>query len=450
MIAIVPCRDLRSPLAIDAETGAIEISRGLTPLAPLPAASKKRSRQYLNGIFLQSIDGKLISVATDGFRVIRSRVPAGIFSSDCRVILPRDGSDTIDTESKGCGKIVVLLGQLGTIVDECSDARLRLQAASAQQPLLIRVDGDNHKRLFRPSSTHHRCPASRSFCRTASRPDAVFELPVLRKGFDRPGEHGEVDWTRMLGQRFDEPAAYFQSYGGLRDWECRLSPDTPARFSIANQRRETMAELKVVNNAPVPKDAEDLAALWINTGDGDGLTRTHLHAITIGRPKDFFRTHPSQDYRRQAEIYVHKSEEVIDEETYLIMPSMHGKIDHARLCSLVTVIYRDGTPRFWAIPSPRDGEKDCLAWLTARSVALAGIDGWVKPVWKGRAFITREAEKGFAPDPDWSRLPPFDDMIKTAFGGHGIIRDESHPVYRAVMGKTKDRDPLAGPHVDIA
>jgi hypothetical protein len=41
---------------------------------------------------------------------------------------------------------------------------------------------------------------------------------------------------------------------------------------------------------------------------------------------------------------------------------------------------------------------------------------------------------GYAPDPDWSKLPPFNDLVKLAFGEHGVIHDTSHPVYRELFG----------------
>jgi hypothetical protein len=59
---------------------------------------------------------------------------------------------------------------------------------------------------------------------------------------------------------------------------------------------------------------------------------------------------------------------------------------------------------------------------------------WVKLLWVGRAYRTRDAQPGYAPDPDYSKLPPFDELVKLAFGEHGIIRDENHPIARALLG----------------
>jgi hypothetical protein len=184
-------------------------------------------------------------------------------------------------------------------------------------------------------------------------------------------------------------------------------------------------------------DAEDLNELWIDPKLGDGITSTSYHSVAVGRPKDFFRTHPSADYRRRTEIYTHKPEGAIDEQHFILAASMRGRIIEARPCTLVCVIYRDGSPRLWPISLPRDGDRDNDAWRSARSAAKAGIDRWVKLLWVRRAYTTREALAGYAPDPDWTKLPPFNELVQTAFGEHGIIRDTTHPIYRELLGAPK-------------
>jgi hypothetical protein len=195
------------------------------------------------------------------------------------------------------------------------------------------------------------------------------------------------------------------------------------------------SKLAVVSEAP--KDAKDLDELWLDPGLGDGIVDTHFHKVPVGKPRDFFRTHPDPAYRRRAEIYTHKPEGAIDEQHYIVGPAMQGQIPEARPCTLVTVIYRDGSPRLWPVKFPKDGERDNDAWTTARSAAKSGIDRWVKLVWVRRAYETREALEGYAPDPDWKKLPPFNDLVRLALGEHGIIRDTAHPIYRELFGMPK-------------
>ena len=49
---------------------------------------------------------------------------------------------------------------------------------------------------------------------------------------------------------------------------------------------------------------------------------------------------------------------MIDDKTFIIAFSMQGRIEEASPRTLVTVMYRDGTPRIWPIKHPRDCEKD--------------------------------------------------------------------------------------------
>ena len=194
------------------------------------------------------------------------------------------------------------------------------------------------------------------------------------------------------------------------------------------------AKLEIVSPSLTPNDASDIEALWLDPALGDGLTDTNWHTIPVDKPKDFFRVHPDRDYRRRTEIYAHKTEGQIETAYYILGPEMRGRLQEARPCVLVTCIYRDGSPRLWPIMFPREGEKDNTAWSSARSAARTAIDKWVKLVWAGRSYLTRDALPGYAPDPDWTKLPAFNELVKAAFGPHGVIQDTTHPIYRELMG----------------
>ena len=206
--------------------------------------------------------------------------------------------------------------------------------------------------------------------------------------------------------------------------------------------RET--KLHAVENPPaeqlkVPDVAADIEALWFDPKLGDGIVDVTLHSVAVGKPKDFFRTVVDPAYRRRAELYTHKPEGVIDEQHYIIARPMRKKIEEARPCTLVTVVYRDGTPRLWPIPFPRDGERDNEAWISARVAAKIAMEKWVKLLWARRAYQTREAQPGYAPEPDFSKLPPFNDLVRLAFGENGIIRDEQHAIYRELFGSPPNK-----------
>jgi hypothetical protein len=197
-------------------------------------------------------------------------------------------------------------------------------------------------------------------------------------------------------------------------------------------------DLKLVDPKPVPADADDLASLWLDTGLGDGLTDARMHNVPVGKPRDFFRVHPDPTYRRLSEIYTHKVEGQVEETSYLIDKPMHGVIEEARRATLVTVIYRDGSVRLWPLKLPKEGEKDYEAWTSARAAAREAMKQWTKLLWKRGTYHTRPAQPGYAPDPDYTKVPPWDDLVRLAFGDHGIIRDHDHPIVRDLFGHKPD------------
>jgi hypothetical protein len=184
----------------------------------------------------------------------------------------------------------------------------------------------------------------------------------------------------------------------------------------------------------LPDDASDLSDLYFDPALGDGLTDTVLTNIPIGKPRDFFRVHPDKSYRRLAEIYTHKPEKQIEEQHFFIAKSMRGLIEEARLATIVTCIYRDGSVRLWALKRPKTGEKDNEAWISARAAAREAMTEWVRLVWVRRAYEIRKAQPGFASEPDWAKLPEFDQLMKLAVGPNGIMRDTNHPIYRELIG----------------
>jgi len=191
--------------------------------------------------------------------------------------------------------------------------------------------------------------------------------------------------------------------------------------------------LKPKTKAP-PEDALDADSLWLDPALGDGLVDVHYHEIPVGKPKNFFRVNPDPAYRRLTEIYVHKAEDQIEEQTYIIAAPMRGVIEEARRCTLVTAVYRDGSPRLWALKLPKDGERDNEAWKSARSAAKVAMEKWVRLVWQKRSYQTRDAQPGYAPEPDWAKLPAFDELVQLAFGKAGVIRDKNHPIVLDLFG----------------
>jgi hypothetical protein len=196
--------------------------------------------------------------------------------------------------------------------------------------------------------------------------------------------------------------------------------------------REKIIKLSTLDRPP-PQDAEDIARLF-DSEFGDAITEDRFLSIVVNKPRDFFRTHPNKIYRPRTEIYTHCPEGAIEKEHYIIAPEMRGRIEEARPCTLVTVIDREGNPRLWPIPLPREGERDNDAWTSARTAARICMDLWGKLIWAKRSYKVRKAMPGYAPEPDWPKVPPFEELVRLGFGEHGIIKNTDHPIYRELFG----------------
>jgi hypothetical protein len=180
-------------------------------------------------------------------------------------------------------------------------------------------------------------------------------------------------------------------------------------------------------------EAHDIAACWQPMVSDPLATSVQLN-VAVGRPHDFFRVVADIAYRRRVEFYKHKPEGAMDETFYLVGPNLIGSIPEARPATLVTCVDRLGNARLWPLTLPRDGEKDNQSWINAREAARLAMGKWVKLTWNGRAHVVREATPGYAPEPNLAALAPFDDLARIAFGAHGVIADETHPVYRELFG----------------
>ena len=66
--------------------------------------------------------------------------------------------------------------------------------------------------------------------------------------------------------------------------------------------------------------------------------------------------------------------------------------------------------------------------------AREGMTRWVKIKWLGGAYARTYATPGYAPDPDWSGVGTFNELVRAAVGTNGIILDDKHPVYRNLVG----------------
>jgi DNA polymerase III subunit beta len=93
----IPLDDMPAAPELDHDIGMIELEAAdlLRTLTVASVASKETTRYYLAGVFLHTIGGDLIAVATDGHQLMRVATPASVFSTDRSCIVPLKAATVI-------------------------------------------------------------------------------------------------------------------------------------------------------------------------------------------------------------------------------------------------------------------------------------------------------------------------------------------------------------------
>jgi DNA polymerase III subunit beta len=109
----IPIDDMPARLELEQETSIeLETADLLRLLTVTATASTEATRYYLCGVYLHSVDGDLISVATDGHQLMRVTTPArAVLSTDRTCIVPLKAATTIQKLLKKTKPEKVTLGR---------------------------------------------------------------------------------------------------------------------------------------------------------------------------------------------------------------------------------------------------------------------------------------------------------------------------------------------------
>jgi hypothetical protein len=151
-------------------------------------------------------------------------------------------------------------------------------------------------------------------------------------------------------------------------------------------------------------------------------------------PQDFFRVCPDLSYRLSPAGIIELKEE---RETYLVAPTMAKELQgEYAAATLFTAITRQDVLFIWPVKLPGpDGKSNPWHQSAAKAVECA-TSCWIRMksnMYLG-AYETFEATGNY-PDPDWSMLPPFQELLEIAFRGR-IIGTPDHEVVRRLQGKS--------------
>jgi hypothetical protein len=190
----------------------------------------------------------------------------------------------------------------------------------------------------------------------------------------------------------------------------------------------------------VPDDALDIESMYVDPLIPGGAITRVTQKVSVGRPNKevFYRSHPDDSHHRTVYLIVEASTNSSDEISYWIDPRIAGELAYdAKYFSLSTLIDREGNVRLCRARLPKQGERDNLYAETMRMAIQMAKEYWVRIIPNqitGR-YDTLRADRGYAEDPDWSKVPPFDELMMSAFGPDGIIRRLDHPVVHKRMGR---------------
>jgi hypothetical protein len=189
-----------------------------------------------------------------------------------------------------------------------------------------------------------------------------------------------------------------------------------------------------------PDDAFDIESMYVDPLIPGGAITRVTQKVSVGRPNKevFYRSHPDDSHHRTVYLIVEASANSSDEISYWVDPRIAGELAYdAKYFSLSTLIDREGNVRLCRARLPKQGEKDNLYAETLRIAIQMAKEYWVRMIPNqitGR-YDTVRADRGYAEDPDWSKVPPFDELMTSAFSPDGIIRRLDHSVVNKLMGR---------------
>ena len=215
-------------------------------------------------------------------------------------------------------------------------------------------------------------------------------------------------------------------------------PAAPAQ-SQEPAMSEPKAEKKNADGNVTPlrpaKDADRHRIVVAQPGHGRRHHRRALPLCPRRQAEGLFPHRDRSGYRRRTEIYVHKIEGVIEREHLHHRPGDAQPIDEAQPCMLVTVDLSRRLAAAVADQAPQGGRARQRR-LVDRAPAAAR-PGWIAGSSSsgGRArYKTRDAQPGYAPDPDFPSFRRSTSSCGWRSARHGIIRDKDHPIYRELFG----------------
>lgn len=179
----------------------------------------------------------------------------------------------------------------------------------------------------------------------------------------------------------------------------------------------------------------DLSSLRLTQNFGEIVgVRKLIRTVPIRKPnrQEFFRVHPSEEFRLETAIIELKEER----ESYIVAPDLWPEIfSEITPKILYAYINRQGVLGLWPIRLPDEsGRLD--SWnMSALDAADLAKSGWIR-IAANMSLGAYEIFRANAdiPDPEWPDLS-FEEIVNTAFANRYIDRCD-HPVLQRLRGES--------------
>ena len=217
----------------------------------------------------------------------------------------------------------------------------------------------------------------------------------------------------------------------------KSKPSTPSSTASAPLSDTSTSPSDAPTGAPFLPDGDpfsNLDNLRIDPGYlSQPAAKKLLTTVPVRKPgkQDFFRVHPSADYRLTAALIELKDER----EVYVVHPHFVpelGEGEHFVAC-LYLVINRQKTLSIWPVKLPApDGRQ--MAWHTSAMEAAERRDEEMDPDRRQHErgyYDIHVAERDFD-GPEWP-VKPFPEIFKIAFKGR-LIENANHLVVQRLRG----------------
>jgi hypothetical protein len=181
----------------------------------------------------------------------------------------------------------------------------------------------------------------------------------------------------------------------------------------------------------------DLNALRIQPDTEMVPTERIYTSVPIRKPKntEFFRISPDPGHRFPCLIYQDRDDR---DAIFIVPPSViatAGVEIPAKRVELRLAVTRGGAPFLWGVPLP-DPNGRSISWHTsAAEAAHLAQTRWVRMAADMSVGLYNVVvASGAIPDPDWSSLPAFDELLQTAIKGR-IVDAPDHLILQRLRGE---------------